>query len=251
MSIAVRQITTPVGGNAVATSITSNAPASPFAIGSIIEVSIACEPSGVITSVVDSASQVYTLIGSVNDATDSSFIAKYALNNNLSNTAFTVEAFWNGSGAGGRNIQVIEIIGAQNKVADASNFPGRFQGTNATNGLSIALTTSSAPVLVSGFLCAVSGSGLLAAGTGFTGQGSFASGAGFGGAGTLFVTGRFTGINPPCLWTDTTHGGTTFYLGCAVAWDEAPTGTPLPYAPYTPMQIFVNDNVIQLPRRNR
>ncbi len=225
MTVALRQEDTPANNNASGTTITSNALVSAALVGSVIEVWVAYGYSGggnPISSVVDSAGQTYSLIGYTSDVTDTSVIACYAFTNNASNTALTATATWS-TPVTFINIHVREITGAKNQAADTNAFPVRFQGTNATNGLAVALTTTGAASLISGYIAAVAGSGSEAAGTGFTGTIGLAGGGGFGG---LFETQRvtLTGSNP-ATWTDTVNGGTSYYLGGAVAWDEAATGT--------------------------
>ena len=221
MSIALRQETVAAGAAGASQTVVSNALPSPALLGSVIEVWIAANSGFTISSVVDSAGQTYTLVGSINDSTDSSFLALYALTNNTSATAFTVTCTWTVATVTTRNIQVREITGAKNQPPDTSNFPARIvtPGTGA-NAISIALTSGSQPALISGVVAAVAGSGALAAGTGFTGTVAFIAGAGF--HASLFESKRVTasGSNP-CTWTDSTDGGTSTYLGGAVIWDEA------------------------------
>jgi len=230
MAVALRQEDTPIGFGALGTSITSNALPSSALLGSVIEVWVACGSGVSISSVVDSASQNYSLIGSINDPTDSSFISCYAFTNNASATALTVTA--NFSNTQPRNIHVREITGAKNQLPDTYNFPARIvnPGTG-TDAISIALTSSGSPALISGFIAAVVGGGAtIVAGTGFTGTIGLASGNGYGHS--LFQTKRVTGSGSnPCTWTDATNGGATTYLGGAVIWDEAPAAA-LVGAPY-------------------
>jgi hypothetical protein len=219
MPSSLRQEDTPFGSSTTATSVTSNALPSAALTGSVIEVWLALASGVVITSVIDSASQTYTLVGSVNDTTDTSFLACYALTNNASATALTVTANFSTS-INPRNIHVREITGVKNQAADTSNFPARFQGTNGTDGLSVALTNASQPALISGVIATVSGSSTPVAGTGFTGTTKFQTGDAFGAS--LFQTKRITSTGSnPCTWTDATGGGTNFYLAGAVIWDES------------------------------
>jgi hypothetical protein len=224
----LRQEDTPAENNATGGSITSNALPSAALLGSTIEVWLALAANPTVSSVVDSAGQTYTYLCSINDATDGSFIAAYAFFNNQSATALTVTANFTISSS--RNIHVREITGT-NHGAPAANCPGRIvaPGT-AANAISIPLTTSASSGLISGVVAAVSGSGALTAGTGgtgFTGTIGFTAGAGF--SHSLFETGVVTGSGANnALWTDSTDGATSTYLGGAVIWVSASTTTQKP-----------------------
>lgn len=225
MTISLRQETVAFGASATASSVVSNALPSPALVGSVIEVWIAYDnSSNEISTVVDSASQSYTLVGSTVDVTDTSVLALYALNNNTSNTALVVTCTFTGTPAS-RNIHVREITGAKNQAPDTSSFPARIAAPGtATNAITIPLTSSGQPSLISGVVCAVAGAGAIVAGSGFTGTTHFATGFGFGSS--LFESARVTGTGShPANWTDATNGGTSAYLGGAVIWDESPTAS--------------------------
>jgi len=222
MTVALRQEDTAKGATlSTAISFTSNPLPGAALIGSIIECWLTfADNTHVPSSVVDSASQTYSLVGTVSDSTDVRQLYLYAFTNNQSATALTVTANF-ASYTGDMNIHVREISGAKTQSADTSNFPVRFTGTSATDGLSIALTSSAGPALISGYLARISGSGPTpSAGTGFTGTVNFAGGFGF--SVGLFESKRVTGSGSnPATWTSS-GGGSDFFLGGAVIWDELP-----------------------------
>lgn len=237
MAAALRQETTPVGNSATGSSITSNALGSPALVGSTIEVWLALAANPTISSVVDSASQTYTFVGSINDPTDGSYMALYALYNNLSATALSATANFTISGE--RNIQIREISGTNNLAPDTSNFPAPIVDPGST--ITIALTSSASSGLISGVIADVGGSSSgLTAGAGFTGTVSFASGKGFGTS--LFETAPMTGSGANnALWSVASGGGSSTWLGGAVIWDSGAS----PFTPFTKTQFFVTDTIVQ------
>jgi len=224
VAAALRQEDTPAGASAAALSITSNALGEAALVGSTIQVWIAVEYYSTlsITSVVDSASQTYTYVNSTLDSTDGSAIYCYALYNNTSNTALTVTATFAAT-VNERNIHVQELSGTNNAGPDVASFPARIvEPGTGTNAISIGLSSYQSSGLITGVMCAVSGSGALAAGTGYTAGPAFASGFGY--THSLFESKVMTasGTNN-VTWTDSTDGATSTYLGAAVIWDSAST----------------------------
>ncbi len=225
---ALRQYDTPAGSSASSTTITSSGTWTTGAllIGSTVQVWLAIAGDVTINSVIDSAGQVYSKIGSFWDATDSSLYACYAFYNNQSATEITVTATF-ALTVVGRNIHVQELT-ATTSAPDTSNFPPRMSVSNGgivspgtqTNAISVALTSAGSSGLITGVVAAVAGSGSLAAGTGFTAGPSFVAGAFF--SASLFESKVMTASGPNnCTWTDATDGASSTYLGMATIWDSA------------------------------
>jgi hypothetical protein len=223
MTAALRQQDTPASHPGSATSITSNTPSEAYLVGSSIQVNLALQyVAAQSITVQDSEGQTYTYLNSTSDVPNESYLATYVLNNNQYNASFTVTATL-GYSTTELNISVQEFSGTNNAGPDVASFPSHFvaPGTGA-NAISIILSSYQSSGIAMGVMCAVSGSGNLTAGTGFTGGTSFAAGAGF--THSLFETKVITSSGSNNVtFTDATDGGTSTYLGYAVIWDSAST----------------------------
>lgn len=222
-SIALNQWSTPVAPGGSISSIATTAFGSACNVGDVIGVWLTfATGGGSVSSVVDSASQSYTLEGSITDVTDSQIFAYYSRRANGSATTLQVLVNFSAS-VSFAGISSHQIINAKNQAPLAVNFPAPIvsPGTS-TDAISVPLTYTVQNALVVGFAGNVAGTGssTAAGGTGFSTSGGFPSGqTGFGGF-QLNEAGRFTIANQPATWTDSTAGGTKTYLAAGVVWAE-------------------------------
>jgi hypothetical protein len=212
---------------ASATTVTTPALGSAALVGDTMEAWVICSCTTAPTSVVDSASQAYTLRTSVNNNDSGATIYLYTYVNNASATALTVTATW-GTGRTYNGVWLKDITGvtaSSYQTAGGNSQTGPGTGTGAITSGNV--TPSAQPCLLStlswdsGGNASSTVAGSLVSGT----TGWLLSGATA--ATTTSASLRLTSTSAiAATFSNATDGGTRDFITIAAIYTEASTSVP-------------------------